>query len=194
MKDMRKSTILVYLFLIFLLAESSARVGVASKPEHLKFALGVVIVGLKDFKIDAKKVIKAEGGSIIKEILALKTLVVKVPIGEEKKFIQRIRGIPSFRFAERNGRVQAVSTFTGDWDGLVQPKYTPSDPGWGYQWNMEIIKADDAWNIHKGSPDVVIAIVDTGVDYNHVELAAHYLLFARTNMEHVTVRQKGSLG
>ena len=33
------------------------------------------------------------------------------------------------------------------------------------------IDAPEAWDIETGSPDVVIAIVDTGVDYNHEDLA-----------------------
>jgi subtilisin family serine protease len=35
------------------------------------------------------------------------------------------------------------------------------------------IQAAEAWNIETGSPDVVIAIVDTGIDYTHPDLAAN---------------------
>jgi hypothetical protein len=40
---------------------------------------------------------------------------------------------------------------------------------------MRIIEADAAWNIEKGSTRTVIAILDTGIDYNHQDLSAHYV-------------------
>ncbi len=37
-------------------------------------------------------------------------------------------------------------------------------------WNYEMIKAPQAWNITPGSTSVKIAIIDTGIDYNHQSL------------------------
>lgn len=37
-------------------------------------------------------------------------------------------------------------------------------------WNYEMIKAPQAWNITSGSTSVKIAIIDTGIDYNHQSL------------------------
>ncbi|NIR12631.1 MAG: S8 family serine peptidase, partial [Desulfobacterales bacterium] len=39
---------------------------------------------------------------------------------------------------------------------------------------MQIIQADDAWDIHKGSTSITVAIVDTGVEYTHDDLTDHY--------------------
>ncbi len=44
------------------------------------------------------------------------------------------------------------------------------DPFFSQQWNLDQINAPEAWSISDGS-GVVIAIVDTGVDYNHPEFA-----------------------
>ena len=49
----------------------------------------------------------------------------------------------------------------------------PNDPLFGQQWALSKIHATSGWAIEKGSPDVTIAIVDTGVDYNHPDLAAN---------------------
>jgi lantibiotic leader peptide-processing serine protease len=39
------------------------------------------------------------------------------------------------------------------------------------QWNMRVIEADVAWAAGRtGSPGVTVAILDTGLDYNHVDL------------------------
>lgn len=47
------------------------------------------------------------------------------------------------------------------------------DPNWNppydYQWNLKLMKADAAWNIATGSGNIA-AIIDTGVDYTHIEL------------------------
>jgi len=48
----------------------------------------------------------------------------------------------------------------------------PNDPQYKDLWNLEAIKMPEAWAIEKGSEDVAIAIVDGGIDYNHVDLQA----------------------
>jgi subtilisin family serine protease len=52
---------------------------------------------------------------------------------------------------------------------------SPSDPTsaarYSWQWNMRAIDADDAWAAGRlGSPDVTIAILDTGIDYTYPDL------------------------
>jgi subtilisin family serine protease len=47
---------------------------------------------------------------------------------------------------------------------------TPNDSAFSSQWNLEKVKAVDAWAITKGSPQVRIGIMDTGIDYTHPDL------------------------
>ena len=96
-----------------------------------------------------------------KEFQALKALVVKVPVGTEDEYIRKVRDMFGLKYAERNG--------------LVHATYTPNDPYWSDLWNMRSIEADRAWDIHHGSGSVLIAILDTGVDYSHEDLAANYV-------------------
>lgn len=48
---------------------------------------------------------------------------------------------------------------------------TVDDPLRPFQWNLDRIRAPEAWEITRGSPEVTIAIVDTGVDTSHRDLA-----------------------
>jgi len=45
-------------------------------------------------------------------------------------------------------------------------------------WGMDNIRAHDAWEINKGCDDVLIAIIDTGVDITHPEWEDHPIPFA----------------
>lgn len=47
---------------------------------------------------------------------------------------------------------------------------TPNDPKLGSQWALEKVNALDAWEIQIGSPDVVIAVIDTGINWKHEDL------------------------
>jgi thermitase len=61
----------------------------------------------------------------------------------------------------------------------AEPNYTlelaakPNDPLLGSQWGLRAIRAATAWDLTSGSSNVVVAIIDTGVDYNHPDLAAN---------------------
>jgi type VII secretion-associated serine protease mycosin len=44
-----------------------------------------------------------------------------------------------------------------------------------YQWNLPLIETLQGWNIGRGSQDVKVAVVDTGVDLNHPDLKDNLL-------------------
>ncbi len=59
----------------------------------------------------------------------------------------------------------------------VQPNYiyhalsAPNDTEYWRQWSLPKISAEQAWDITAGDPGVCIAVIDTGVDLNHPDLA-----------------------
>jgi len=53
---------------------------------------------------------------------------------------------------------------------LYLPAFVPNDPNYNLQWNLTKIKAEEAWNITTGDTSVVIAIIDTGVDWDHPDI------------------------
>ncbi len=48
----------------------------------------------------------------------------------------------------------------------------PTDEFYGYQWGPQAIGCEAAWDVETGHPNVVIAIVDSGVDIRHEDIAA----------------------
>lgn len=49
----------------------------------------------------------------------------------------------------------------------------PNDPEFARQWNLQKIGAPAAWAVTTGSTSVVVAVLCTGVDYTHEDLAAN---------------------
>jgi hypothetical protein len=49
----------------------------------------------------------------------------------------------------------------------------PNDPLFGNQFGMTKVDAPQAWDVTQGSSEVVVAVIDTGIDINHQELAAN---------------------
>lgn len=54
---------------------------------------------------------------------------------------------------------------------LYQTFVVPNDPDYSSEWGFSKIGAPAAWDAEKGNPDLVIAVIDTGVDYRHPDLA-----------------------
>jgi subtilisin family serine protease len=48
----------------------------------------------------------------------------------------------------------------------------PNDPEFYQQWALQTISAPAAWDIETGRSSVVVAVLDSGIDYNHPDLAA----------------------
>jgi subtilisin family serine protease len=75
---------------------------------------------------------------------------------------------------------EAVRQFRRDPDvEYAEPNYlasaflVPNDALYSQQWSHQITEAEAGWDFETGDPGVVIAVVDSGVDYAHEDLAAN---------------------
>ena len=58
-------------------------------------------------------------------------------------------------------------------DRVVRQTAMPNDPLLSYEWDMTAIRAPEAWDVTTGSAQVPVAVVDTGIDATHPDLAAN---------------------
>ncbi len=53
----------------------------------------------------------------------------------------------------------------------VRSEFKPNDPLYNLQWGLNTIEAPQAWDVTLGTPNVTVAVVDTGVWYTDADLA-----------------------
>jgi len=73
-----------------------------------------------------------------------------------EEILDEYRKNPSVEYAELNHIISANSM--------------PNDPLYADQWSLGKINAQGAWDIYTGSSQTIVAVLDTGVDYNHRDL------------------------
>ncbi|MHA1979384.1 MAG: S8 family serine peptidase, partial [Candidatus Hodarchaeales archaeon] len=99
---------------------------------------------------------------IEKSIEKLNAIVISTPITSLKSFFDQWLSSEEIRYIEPSQ--------------LYSFDFTPNDPDWSLQWGPQIIQADLAWDIQMGDPSsVLVAVIDTGIDYTHPDLNAQYV-------------------
>ncbi len=119
---------------------------------------GAVLVG---FKPGAAKVgvaaLAATGLDVTDEIEALSVVAVAAPVGQEASFARRLAALPDVAYAEL------------DYQAHVQS--VPNDPLFKRQWGLSQIGAEQAWSLASDTSSIIIAVVDTGLERAHPDLA-----------------------
>jgi len=144
--------------LALLMAGQTASAPQAGSPCASDYAPGVVLVKLRDGASMAQLQASLD---VVAEIPSLGVWSLRVPAGQECDALETLRRDPRVAFAELDYVAHAT-------DIVV-----PNDPGWINQWAPAKIGASTAWSIVTGTSDVVIAVLDTGVQLEHEDLAAN---------------------
>jgi thermitase len=111
-----------------------------------------------------KAMVESKGGRMAKRIAfgeEVKAVSVRVPFSSMPMLAEQLSRSKLCRYVEPN------------W--IVTADLVPNDSNWNLQWGPKKIEADFAWNTTMGSKSVLVAVIDTGVDYHHPDLAANYV-------------------
>lgn len=111
---------------------------------------------------------QAAGARTLRRLDALNAVVLTVRSGREQVALDRLRTDPAVIDAERDpiDHGEAIATCT---PSLTCP--IPDDPLFASQWGLSAIEAPQAWAITQGSPNVTVAVVDSGIDISHPDLS-----------------------
>ncbi len=102
---------------------------------------------------------------LAKKISQIEVEVTKTPPYASSAIISQLKTNPLVEFAEPDFIAQAVDI--------------PNDPLYSQQWGLTKIQAPNAWNIILGKSPTTLAIVDTGINGAHPDLAGKVV--ARAN-------------
>lgn len=150
--------LLIVLLPYFVLNKSSAQSPKDFAPDEIlvKFKEGTP----KEIK---EKVHRGFGSQMKEKIEKLDVEVVKVPKDKVEEFVAKFKGKAEVEYAEPN-YVATVFELTND-PGIVDK----------WQWGMYKVRAADsgpsAWNTSRSNSSVKVAILDTGIDQDHEDLA-----------------------
>lgn len=138
---------------------------------------------------------RAVGGAPVAEIQRTGVHRVRVPARSETAALARYQRNPNVLYAEPNF-VRRIPTLAANGAGAA----VPGDYHFAEQWALENtgqgfycipwlfgddfclyqgtpdadIDAPEAWSIQSGDPTVIVAVIDSGIDYTHPDLAANY--------------------
>jgi type VII secretion-associated serine protease mycosin len=96
--------------------------------------------------------------AVIGAVDELGVVRLSVPPGKEADAASRLQRSPLVEWAEP--------------DRLRSAMMVPNDQLYKqFQWNLRKIGTEQAWDVTTGSPDLIVAVLDTGVDSSHPDLA-----------------------
>jgi hypothetical protein len=120
---------------------------------------GQVVVLVREEGLLGELLDDVVGGDVrlIDTIPRLRAAVLGVPPGEEERWIADFSSDERVLVAERNAILQTLTA--------------PDDPIYKeFQWGLRKIGMEAVWDVTIGDPNVIVAVLDTGVDEAHPDL------------------------
>ncbi|WP_299744511.1 Ig-like domain-containing protein [uncultured Rossellomorea sp.] len=107
-------------------------------------------------------------------------VTVDVPDGQDvESFIKDLENDSDVEYAEP--------------DHLIKLNHVPNDSYYSLQWHHQNIESERTWDRTKGSSDVVVAVIDNGVDVDHPEFAGR-IVAPYDTVYNTTTMTKGDHG
>ena len=169
---LRRSRVISVLLSLLLTGVAIAQ---SQQKDETEFRDGMVLVGFVNgtSELQAEAVIGLVGARHLRTI-GVNTYVLQVRPGSVMATVKTLKAQPEVRYAEP--------------DYIGRPDGVPNDPSFNLQWGFQNTgqtsggkkgaagadeKVVSAWDITHGSNSIAVAVVDTGIDYTHPDLAAN---------------------
>jgi subtilisin family serine protease/PKD repeat protein len=113
----------------------------------------------------------ALGGKVLKRSALSQNILISLPeakLDSVPNAIAKLAGQPGVRSAEPDYVLYALATLPTDPD--FSKLYGLYNTGQTGGTNRNDIHAPEAWDITQGSKSVIVAVIDTGIDYTHPDL------------------------
>gem|GEM_PF-670114 len=165
---MKKTKLALTLLFLFLCTGSAFA---QPKAPNLEYVRGDVLVlleapgGASGVESQAETIAEATGSRVMNTYKAIaeatgKSIVrLKAADKSADELLSEVRRIP--------GVLGATPNF------IVKILRTPNDPEFPSAWGMPRVKAPEAWELSTGSGEVYVAVLDTGIKYDHEDLAGN---------------------
>src|SRR6266852_3564111 len=102
--------------------------------------------------------LESRGASLLNHHAGSRLSVLTVDPSARDQMIQDLQASGQFSFVEP--------------DYVAVPLLVPNDPTYSQEWHLQTIQAPSAWDVTTGSSSVPIAMIDSGVDPTHPDLAS----------------------
>ena len=102
----------------------------------------------------------AMGGRLVRVDETLRFVVLQVEPARAQDLAKAALRVPGVAYAKPDARIEA--------------SFTPNDPRYAEQWGPAPLGMPAAWDVTRGNHTRVVAILDTGVDGTHPDLAPNF--------------------
>ncbi len=127
-------------------------------------------IGFKSWKVSAqiKDILTRHMAKKIIEAKKINMATYSVPTTYYERFRRALLATGNVAFVERDEMSSIPPRETP-----IMADVAPNDPEYTDQWGPQCIGAEQAWDVPSlsGRPEVIVAVVDTGIDLNHPDLA-----------------------
>lgn len=132
---------------------SSAPIGAQSVENEM-----IIVFEKSTAKNEREKLLKNNGASLKKHLSSLNAVLAEVP-SDKDKFREALERSGKIRYMEPNYKLYAAESIV------------PNDRYYDKQWGLDMIDLNYGWNQETGDRSIRIAVIDTGVDADHPDLA-----------------------
>ncbi|NIN66143.1 MAG: S8 family serine peptidase [Anaerolineae bacterium] len=132
----------------------------------------VVVFAGNGLPKDAGKIIQSAGGTLVSEFPRIGTAIATSSSPAFGNALQRSNKVHAVGLE----RYQVLPEL--EVQAFVEQPTATDFLYFLYQWDIRRVKADMAWPTNSGSHDTVVAIIDTGIAWNHPDLAPNVVYAA----------------